>query len=88
MSKRKCRCACGRLYTPIDAKDDMCLHCRTWRKLLFEKDTLKFERGRAKYNETYGTNYSYGQLVLLLENIERKRKGELEKGSRMRFKKL
>ena len=72
MSRRRRRCACGRLYFPVDKEDNICPHCRKWHRLLFERNVLKFERARMKYNATYGTDYTYGKFVLFLENIERK----------------
>ena len=73
--KRK-QCGCGELYEPQHNKDNICPVCRYYLRALHSKDVHFVERLRREYIEKYGRHISYGQFIVKLEQIERRRRND------------
>ena len=73
--KRK-RCRCGELYEPQHDKDNICPICRYYLRALHSKDVHFVERLRYEYIRQYGRHISYGQFIVKLEQIERRRRND------------
>lgn len=76
--KRK-QCGCGELYEPQHDKDNICPICRYYLRALRSKDVRFVERLRHEYIEQYGRHISYGQFIVKLEQIERRRRIDIKR---------
>lgn len=63
-------CVCG----SGDVKDGICRECRSLLRAKKSKSIEIVEKFRADYNRQHGTYKSYGQFVLLIDTISRRKK--------------
>ena len=77
-AKRK-QCGCGEQYEPQHNKDNICPVCRYYLRALHSKDVHFVERLRREYIEKYGRHISYGQFIVKLEQIERRRRIDIKR---------
>lgn len=69
MLKRK-RCShCNILFSAESKGEKLCFECRKLKRLSHCKDIPLVERQRFLYNAQHNTNLTYGQFILMLENI-------------------
>ncbi len=65
-----CICGCK------DIKDGLCDECRQLLRVKRSKSIDVVEKFRLDYNEKHDTHKSYGQFVLMLDMIDRRRKSD------------
>lgn len=65
-----CVCGCREI------KDGLCEECRYLLRAKRSKSIGIIEKFRLDYNEKHGTYKSYGQFVLMLDMIDRRRKSD------------
>lgn len=64
------KCVCS----SIVHKRGICTECENLLKTKRIKNIMAIEKNREEYNRLHGTYKSYGQFVLLLDLIDRRRK--------------
>ena len=77
-------CVCGEKAV----KKGLCEECLYLLRAKKTKNIIVLEKFRSDYNEKHNTYKSYGQFVLLLETIDRRRKEIDNRGKKATVKKV